>query len=175
MNRRKGRVLFIGLDAGDAELIEQWCQEGLLPNISRMKSRGTWARMRTTAEIRPCLRLALDLHRHRTRQAWALPCLCHESRPPGAATTAPGPKPFPFLWKLLSDQGKHCVIMDAFLTCPLQNFNGTQIIEWGTWSWFWEPTVLPVSLKRELQRKFGPYPAEDHSKVADSARLPEFS
>src|SRR5215510_11953648 len=51
VNRRKGRVLFIGLDAGDAELIEQWCRKGFLPNISRMRAQGTWARMETTAEI----------------------------------------------------------------------------------------------------------------------------
>ena len=47
----KQRVLFIGLDAGDTDLIEQWCQEGYLPNISKMRSRGTWARMQTTAEV----------------------------------------------------------------------------------------------------------------------------
>jgi len=55
--------------------------------------------------------------------------------------------------------------MDAFMTCPLQNFNGAQIVEWGTWSWFSEPAILPVELKRELDQKFGSYPAEDHSKV----------
>ena len=55
--------------------------------------------------------------------------------------------------------------MDAFLTCPLQNFNGTQIVEWGTWTWFSEPSITPESVKREMHRKFGSYPAEDHSKV----------
>ncbi len=71
----------------------------------------------------------------------------------------------PFLWRLLNDQGKHCVIMDAFMTCPLQNFNGAQVVEWGTWSWFSEPTILPAELKREMTKAFGTYPAEDHSKV----------
>jgi predicted AlkP superfamily phosphohydrolase/phosphomutase len=55
--------------------------------------------------------------------------------------------------------------MDAFMTCPLQNFNGTQIVEWGTWSWFSEPSISPESVKKEIQKKFGSYPAEDHSKV----------
>ena len=165
MNRRQGRVLFIGLDAGDAELIEQWCQEGLLPNISWMKSRGTWARMRTTAEIVhvsawPSIFTGTAPDKHGLYHAYVM-----NPGHQGPLRPRPDRSPFPFLWKLLSDHSKHCVIMDAFLTCPLQNFNGTQIIEWGTWSWFWEPTMLPGSLKRELQRKFGPYPAEDHSKV----------
>jgi predicted AlkP superfamily phosphohydrolase/phosphomutase len=73
--------------------------------------------------------------------------------------------PVPFFWKTLSDHGKRCIIMDAFLTCPLQNFNGTQIVEWGTWTWFSEPSITPESVKKEMQRKFGTYPAEDHSKV----------
>ena len=28
-----------------------------------------------------------------------------------------------------------------------------------------EPTITPATLKKEMQKKFGPYPAEDHSKV----------
>jgi len=47
----KNRLLFIGLDAGDAHLIEQWCLEGWLPNISRMKAEGVWARLATTADV----------------------------------------------------------------------------------------------------------------------------
>jgi predicted AlkP superfamily phosphohydrolase/phosphomutase len=51
------------------------------------------------------------------------------------------------------------------MTCPLQNFNGTQIVEWGTWSWFSEPSISPEAVKKEMQKKFGAYPAEDHSKI----------
>jgi predicted AlkP superfamily phosphohydrolase/phosphomutase len=55
--------------------------------------------------------------------------------------------------------------MDAFLTCPLQGFRGSQIVDWGSWSHFWETTIVPSTLRRELEKKFGRYPAEDHSKV----------
>jgi predicted AlkP superfamily phosphohydrolase/phosphomutase len=55
--------------------------------------------------------------------------------------------------------------MDAFLTCPLRDFNGTQIVEWGTWTWFSEPSITPETIKKEIQKKFGPYPAENHSQV----------
>jgi predicted AlkP superfamily phosphohydrolase/phosphomutase len=83
----------------------------------------------------------------------------------GPSRPRPDLSPVPFLWKLLNDHGKRCVIMDAFLTCPLQGFNGVQIVEWGTWSWFWTPTILPRSLQHAMHKTFGPYPAEDHSKV----------
>src|SRR3989304_2203716 len=74
----------------------------------------------------------------------------------------PDESPFPFFWKLLDERGKRCVVIDAFLTCPLQSLGGVQIVDWGSWSWFWEPTMIPASLKSEIRRRFGPYPAEDH-------------
>ena len=144
VHRSNKRVLFIGLDAGDAALIEQWCREGLLPNISQMKSAGIWAHMRTTAEIVhvsawPSIFTGTTPDKHGLYHAYV-------TKPGHQGPMRPRPEqsPFPFLWKLLSDQGLRCVIMDAFMTCPLQNFNGTQIVEWGTWSWFSEPTISPA-------------------------------
>lgn len=161
----KPRVLFIGLDGGDADLIEKWCQEGVLPNLSQMRSRGTWARMQTTAEVLhvsawPSIYTGAAPDEHGLYHAYVM-------HPGGQSPVRPRPdrSPVPFLWKLLSDRGKRCIIMDAFMTCPLQNFNGTQIVDWGTWTWFSEPSITPESLKKEVQNKFGPYPAEDHSKV----------
>ena len=163
--RSKQRLLFIGLDAGDTDLIERWCEEGHLPNISAMRSRGTWARMRTTAEVVhvsawPSIFTGAAPDEHGLYHAYVM-------QPGQQSPVRPRPdqSQVPFLWKLLSDHGKRCIIMDAFMTCPLQNFNGTQIVEWGTWSWFSEPAISPESVKREIQKKFGPYPAEDHSKV----------
>jgi predicted AlkP superfamily phosphohydrolase/phosphomutase len=163
--KARRRVLFIGLDAADTELIEKWCEEGFLPNISRMRSQGAWARMRTTAEVVhvsawPSIFTGTTADKHGLYHAYVM-------NPGQQSPVRPRPdsSPFPFLWRLLSDQGKRCVIMDAFMTCPLQNFNGAQIVEWGTWSWFSEPAILPPTLKRELEKEFGPYPAEDHSKV----------
>jgi predicted dehydrogenase/predicted AlkP superfamily phosphohydrolase/phosphomutase len=162
---RKPRLLFIGLDAGDTDLIERWCREGVLPNISQMRSRGTWARMRTTAEVVhvsawPSIFTGAAPDEHGLYHAYVMqPGIQSPVRP------RPDQSPVPFLWKLLSDRGKRCIVMDAFMTCPLQNFNGTQIVEWGTWSWFSEPTISPDSVKKEMQKKFGAYPAEDHSKI----------
>ena len=161
----KPRLLFIGLDAADTDLIEAWCREGFLPNISRMRDKGTWARMRTTAEIVhvsawPSIFTGAAPDEHGLYHAYVM-----EPGKQSPVRPRPDQSPFPFLWKLLSDQGKRCIIMDAFMTCPLQNFNGTQIAEWGTWSWFTAPTISPESIKKEMHKKFGGYPAEDHSKI----------
>jgi predicted dehydrogenase/predicted AlkP superfamily phosphohydrolase/phosphomutase len=164
-NSPRARTLVIGWDAADAELIEQWCAEGLLPNIARMRSQGSWARMRTTAEFLhvsawPSIFTGTAPDKHGLYHAYVM-------RPGQQSPLRPQPdmSPFPFLWKQLSDHGKRCVIIDAFLTCPLDNLNGSQIVDWGSWSHFWPTTILPAALKREMEKKFGSYPAEDHSKV----------
>jgi predicted AlkP superfamily phosphohydrolase/phosphomutase len=51
------------------------------------------------------------------------------------------------------------------MNCPLEPFNGTQVLEYGTWTWFSEPGTRPHTLEREILSRFGRYPAEDHSKV----------
>jgi predicted dehydrogenase/predicted AlkP superfamily phosphohydrolase/phosphomutase len=165
VSRSKQRLLFIGLDAADADLIDRWCNEGFLPNISRMRSQGTWTRMQTTAEVLHVSAWASIFtgaapDEHGLYHAYVM-------QPGQQSPVRPRPdqSPVPFMWKLLSDQGKRCIVMDAFMTCPLQNFNGTQIVDWGTWSWFSEPTISPESVKKEMQKKFGAYPAEDHSKI----------
>src|SRR5262245_45076557 len=164
----KPKTLVIGWDAADAELVEQWCAEGLLPNIARMKSNGTWARMETTASTVhvsawPSIFTGTAPDKHGLYHAYVMsPGQQSPMRP------RPDQSPVPFLWKILGDQGKRCMVMDAFLTCPLQNLNGIQIVDWGSWSHFWDTTITPATLKADLEKKFGRYPAEDHSKVGMS-------
>lgn len=162
----KKRLLFIGLDAGDAQLIERWTDEGWLPNIARMRAMGTrWTNMATPAETFhvsawPSIFTGAAADVHGLYHAYV-------ARPghQGVLRPRPDESPVPFFWKLLSDHGKRAIVMDAFLTCPLRDFNGVQIVDWGSWSWFWDPTILPASVGSEIRRKFGAYPFEDHSKV----------
>jgi predicted AlkP superfamily phosphohydrolase/phosphomutase len=159
------RVLLVGLDAGDAELIERWCAEGALPHIAAMRARGTWTRMATTADVLhvsawPSIFTGAPPDAHGLYHAYV-------AKPGHQGPVRPRPEdsPVPFLWKLLSDRGRRSVIMDAFMTCPLRDFVGTQVVEWGTWSWFTQPAIIPASLGKQIHQRFGPYPAEDHSKI----------
>ncbi|HWP24701.1 MAG TPA: alkaline phosphatase family protein [Candidatus Binatia bacterium] len=163
--RAKPKVLILGWDAADAELIERWCAEGLLPNICRMKAGGSWARLETTASTVhvsawPSIFTGTAPDQHGLYHAYV-------ARPGQQGPVRPQPDrtPFPFLWKILSDHGNRCIVMDAFLTCPVHPFNGSQIVDWGSWSHFWETTITPATLKSELEKKFGRYPAEDHSQI----------
>lgn len=45
---RARRVVIVGLDGQDPELTEKWMNAGLLPNFSRLRAQGTFARLGTT-------------------------------------------------------------------------------------------------------------------------------
>src|SRR3954447_8983376 len=45
---RIGKLIFLGLDGLDPELTERFMAEGKLPNLSRLKSTGSYSRLRTT-------------------------------------------------------------------------------------------------------------------------------
>jgi predicted AlkP superfamily phosphohydrolase/phosphomutase len=159
------RLFFIGLDAGDADLIEQWVAEGHLPNIARLGAEGVYGRLRTTAEVFhvsawPSIFTGTTADKHGLYHAYV-------TRPghQGVLRPRPDETPFPFVWKILSERQKRSIVIDAFLTCPLQPFNGVQMVDWGSWSHFWDPTISPKPLAREVRRRFGAYPADDHSKV----------
>ena len=160
-----GRMLFIGLDAADRELVERWCDEGFLKNIAALRARGTWASMHTTADVLhvsawPCIFTGAPPDQHGLYHAYVM-------QPGQQAPVRPRPEvcPVPFLWKILDGHGKRCIVMDAFLTCPLDNFGGVQIVDWGSWTHFAPTTIVPESVKRSIQQQFGNYPAEDHSQV----------
>lgn len=46
--RHAKRVVIVGLDGQDPELTEKWMNEGLLPNFSRLREKGAFARLGTT-------------------------------------------------------------------------------------------------------------------------------
>ena len=98
------RLLFIGLDAADALLIDRWCEAGSLPNIARMKARGiSWPSMKTPADVFhvsawPSIFTGTPADVHGLYHAYV-------ARPghQGLLRPRPDESPVPFLWKLLSD------------------------------------------------------------------------
>jgi len=159
------RVMVIGLDSADADLIERWCDEGHLPVLRSLRAQGAWGRLGTTADVLhvsawPSFYTGTTPDKHGLYHAYVM-------RPGSQAPERPRPdeSPEPFFWKLLSDAGKRSIVIDAFMNCPLEEFEGTQVLEYGTWTWFTEPTTRPRELQGEMLARFGRYPAEDHSRV----------
>ncbi|MDX6749588.1 alkaline phosphatase family protein [Geminicoccaceae bacterium 1502E] len=171
-----GKVLVLGLDSADAALIEQWAAEGHLPTFSRLMGEGVFARIGTTAEVMhvsawPTIYTGAMPGGHGMYHAYQVRAgsqLVHRTLPEWCA--------LPPFWKFLDDAGKRCIVMDAFMDYPLEGFQGIQICEYGTWTWFTEPYASRPGLRREIEKRFGPYPAPEHSQqvtIPDQLRFRE--
>ena len=161
------QVLLIGLDSADAELIDQWCQAGYLPNIERLRKQGVWGDLGTTAEVMhvsawPSIYTGTHPGKHGMYHAYQITAGEQNVH----RTLAEECAQLPF-WKFLDDAGRRCIVMDAFMDYRLENFKGIQILEYGTWTWFTEPKSTPNGLYKEIVRRFGRYPAPEHTLVLD--------
>lgn len=158
-------MLVVGLDSADADLIERWCDAGHLPALAALRAQGTWRRIGTTAEVMhvsawPSLYTGATPGRHGLYHAYQARAGEQEVH-----RTRAGECALPPFWELLDDAGRRCVVFDAFMSAPLEDFGGLQILEYGTWTWFDRPGARPPELWKELAARFGPYPAPEHTQV----------
>jgi predicted AlkP superfamily phosphohydrolase/phosphomutase len=157
------KVLLLGLDSADARLIEQWSDAGDLPTLARLRREGRWHRLATTAEVMhvsawPSIYTGTTPGQHGLYHAYQVRAgdqRVHRTLPEWCAR--------PPFWKLLDDAGRRCIVMDAFMDARLPEFGGIQILEYGTWTWFSEPGSSRPGLYDEIVKRFGPYPAPEHS------------
>lgn len=152
------RVLLIGLDMADADLIETWARNGTLPNLHGIMTAGSWGRLGTTADVLhtstwPTIFTGVMPGRHGVYYPYQ-PC-------PGLQTArsiGPGQYGEPPLWELLHRAGRRSVVFDAPETFPTDEFPGVQIFEWSTWAWYWRRMTVPSELEAKLKRRVGDPP-----------------
>lgn len=159
------RVLLIGLDSADAELVERWADEGHLPVLAGLRREGLWSRLGTTAEVMhvsawPTIYTGVTPGRHGLYHAYQV-----RAGDQRIQRTKPAWLARPPFWRHLDTAGRRCIVLDAFMDGPLDGFRGIQIREYGTWTWFGEPGSSPASMLAEIERRFGRYPAPEHMDV----------
>lgn len=159
------KILLIGLDSADSELIERWCEEGHLPTMARLRSEGLWSPLETTAEVMhvsawPSIYTGTLPGKHGMYHAYQIRAGEQEVHRTRAEECAQPP-----FWKYLDDAGRRCIVMDAFMDYRLKAFRGIQIVEYGTWTWFTTPSSTPTRVYKEIVSRFGRYPAPEHTQV----------
>lgn len=160
-----GKVLLIGLDSADAELIRRWSDEGHLPTFAKLRAEGVWAELDTTAKVMhvsawPSLYTGTRPGKHGMYHAYQIKAGDQDVHRTRADEI--GQPPF---WKHLDAAGVKTIVFDAFMNAPLEGFGGIQILEYGTWTWFEEPGATPNEMWRSLTSRFGAYPAPEHTKI----------
>lgn len=168
------RVLLIGLDAAEPDLIERWTEDGTLPNLAALLARGCYGRLHPPDDILlgppwPSFYTGRPVSEHGLYEylVWR-PDRMRETR----ATDVCALEPF---WRDFGPDGPRSVIIDVPLAPSPQPIHGVEVNCWGTHDRLVPFATQPPELARELVQVFGrpPMPAEVHRRVSIERLLRE--
>jgi len=173
IGRTKGpRVIAIGLEAVDPDLVERWCAEGHLPVLASLRERGVWRRLRSTTEISSGTMWS-------SIATGTLPAkhgnfFFHRQLKPGTYQIikkyADGIGRDP-VWLRLSQASRRVAVVEVPAAELHEGINGLEILNWGAQA----PNLNPVSgtpdYLDELNTRFGQHPLADwyEKKPGDAA------
>jgi predicted AlkP superfamily phosphohydrolase/phosphomutase len=163
------RLLIVGLDSADKDLIEQWAASGDLPTFKFLQDTATWADIENPRGLEagacwPTFYFGLSPARTRQFEGWRIfDSNTYEFAPIRLSEDIYDP-----IWTVLSKAGKLCGVIDAPYNHPTDQINGIKITDrgahvpsgGGNWADF---HTYPKDLADEIVELFGPDPADGHA------------
>lgn len=150
------KILFIGIESAEKDLLLEWADAGLLPNIQKFRRKAAWG----TTSSPPGLYAGAvwpSFYTGVSPAAHGRYCFL-QLRPGSYELEQIGPsdvKVEPF-WNFLSRAGKKVGIVDVPKTAPSQYLNGVQLSDWGVDDPFHnQPSTWPPALVGDLIARFG--------------------
>ena len=145
----------IALDGAEPRLIEQWMNEGFLPNLKRLYSKGFYGRLQSSADW-------LAGSPWPTFYTGTMPAehgLYHylQWRADTMTLAKPAPgwiAPVPF-WRRLDKMGRRVISLDVPMTLPADPFEGVEISGWATHDRLAPPASHPPEIIDWINREFG--------------------
>ena len=153
------KVLFLGLDAADKDLIFRWCEDGFLPNIEAFRKESLWGLTANppglyTGAGWPSFYTGVSPARH--GRYFHTPLRRGTYKTYDFRITDLKCEPF---WDTLSRAGLRLSIIDVPKGPPSKKLCGIQICDWGTHDpEFSSPRFFPPSLASEVTSRFGKDP-----------------
>jgi predicted AlkP superfamily phosphohydrolase/phosphomutase len=152
-------VLFIGMDAADADLLDRFWAEGSLPELTRLRDRARLATLTNPLETLPGA-IWPELMTGRPGGETGLyyhPEQIHtgEARPRRIDAAEVDPRTF---WTAASSAGRRVAVVDVPQAPPARELNGVQVLEWGLHDPAFTAQSSPASLLDELRVRHGAYP-----------------
>jgi predicted AlkP superfamily phosphohydrolase/phosphomutase len=163
-------MLVLGLDAADSTLIEKWSDEGILPTLRFLRTKGacvslTHDRPIPSASVWPSIYTGTYAGKHGIYNSLQI-----EPGKQELDLVKPNQCAQPPLWRILDENSKSSIIMDVPFNYPLRDFNGIQILDWGSYERHYESHSLPSEILNEISKRFGPYPfGQEMSRDAPSS------
>jgi predicted AlkP superfamily phosphohydrolase/phosphomutase len=146
----------LALDAAEPALLERWCADGTLPNLSRLRQRGCYGRLESSARWFAGSQWATFSsgmqppdHGLYGYLAW---------RPDRMRAQRPGPEwlPLQSFWREIGRRGRRVVAFDIPMAYAPEPFGGLEIVNWASHESVGKPLAEPPEVLDSLQQRFGP-------------------
>jgi predicted AlkP superfamily phosphohydrolase/phosphomutase len=139
------RVVVVGFDAMDAGLARGLIDDGRMPVLAGLFDQSAWAPTRNpeglvVGGVWPSFATARWPGNHGF--------YCYRQFVDGAYAVrrfTPYDIEPPALWQVLSEQGRHCCVVDAPLTRPVEAIDGVHVVDWGTHDRMLSPSAWPAA------------------------------
>src|SRR5688572_1385532 len=153
------KVLFLGFDAGNKYLIQQWAADGILPTLQALLKKGLKGNTMSlpglfTGATWPSFQTGVNPARSGVHSWMQLKPGSYEFY---RCLTGSQLKREPF-WRDLSRAGRKVTVLDVPLSALTENLNGVQLVEWGAHDAQYGFVTWPPSLAREVEARFGRHP-----------------
>jgi predicted AlkP superfamily phosphohydrolase/phosphomutase len=161
MSDAPARLVMLGIDAANPDLLERWAADGTLPNLARLIARGTVSRMKgvegfSVGSTWPSMYTGTDPSRHGVHYLLQLVPGTYDLHWVAEAAFVRRSA----FWDALSAAGRRVAILDVPLTRLTSGLNGVQVVEWGGHDSIYGFRTFPAELAEELRARHGLHPVE---------------
>ena len=154
------RLLFVGLDAAGAPLLERWAKAGDLPNLARLQRESTSVALDSPMEALPGA-IWGEITQGRPGHVEGQFFHYGQAFPEEGAIRRLRESDIDaghHLWADCSRAGLRCAVVDVPFQAFVPDFNGVQLREWAQHDLWLGPKSDPAPLFGELAARFGPIP-----------------
>ena len=170
------KLLVIGIDAANPTLLQQWAEEGVLPNIGSLLTRGLMGKTQSiegffVGSTWPSFYTSVSPARHGFHYLVQLrPGTYDLYRLADEGMVKCDP-----FWRRLSEAGRRVAVLDVPLSRIEPSLNGIQTVEWGAHDAAYGFQTQPPQLAETITSRFGTYPwgssCDGVRKTADDYQL----
>lgn len=155
---RQERILVLGIDAMDVELVRRWAAAGYLPTFRRLFESSGWTDYVDCPEDFggipwPSINTGLSPLQHDLYHYMRLRRDSYRMR----LARADDVKGDPF-WKWFVQSGRRIVLADVPYSIPRPDYGGRQFCGWGQHDRAWKKNSVPNRLLSALSDQFGDHP-----------------
>jgi predicted AlkP superfamily phosphohydrolase/phosphomutase len=155
------RVLAIALDAAEPNLVEKWMDNGILPNLNYLRSRGAFGRLKSSADWLPGSPWPTFYTGTNPGEHGLYETIQWNHERMEQVQTSPEWLPLHPFWRRFAKKYPRVISVDLPMTYPPVQINGIEICGWLTYDSIGnlgKPTSYPIAEINHLRDEFGLVP-----------------